>query len=222
MWSPALWGPDLRLTGLGVTSEWCWFWASHPETLLTLSCLTSCIFLTCYIFLINFKRSFKYLISLIAQLVKNPPAMQETWVRSLGWEDPLEKEKATHSSTLAWRIPWTVKSVGSQRVRHDWEAFTFSSIHVASLISIPLNPTLCASGSLPLLQQNCKRHPNSWPDQELSSLHGALPPSWEPYWTHSSAILSRWHHGFRARNSYPVSSLDCNLPEDRHHSLVYL
>ena len=44
----------------------------------------------------------------MAQLVKNPPAIQETWVRSLGWEDPLEKEKATHSSILAWRIPWTV------------------------------------------------------------------------------------------------------------------
>ena len=45
--------------------------------------------------------------SLVAQLVKNPPAMWETWVRSLGWEDPLEKGKATHSSVLAWRIPWT-------------------------------------------------------------------------------------------------------------------
>ena len=46
--------------------------------------------------------------SLVAQLAKNPPAMQETWVRSLGWEDPLEKGKATHSNILAWRIPWTV------------------------------------------------------------------------------------------------------------------
>ena len=46
--------------------------------------------------------------SLVAQLVKNPPEMQETWVRSLGWEDPLEKGKATHSSILAWRIPSTV------------------------------------------------------------------------------------------------------------------
>ena len=45
--------------------------------------------------------------SLVAQLLKNPPPMQETWVRSLGWEDPLEKGKATHSSILAWRIPWT-------------------------------------------------------------------------------------------------------------------
>ena len=46
--------------------------------------------------------------SLVAQLVKNPPVMQENWVRSLGWEDSLEKGKATHSSILAWRIPWTV------------------------------------------------------------------------------------------------------------------
>ena len=44
----------------------------------------------------------------VAQLVKNPPAMQETWFQSLGWEDPLEKGKATHYSILAWRIPWTV------------------------------------------------------------------------------------------------------------------
>ena len=44
----------------------------------------------------------------MAQLVKNPPAMQETWVRSPGWEDPLEKGQATHSSILARRIPWTV------------------------------------------------------------------------------------------------------------------
>ena len=46
--------------------------------------------------------------SLVAQLVKNPPAMQETWVRSLGWKDPLEKGKSIHSTILAWRIPWTV------------------------------------------------------------------------------------------------------------------
>ena len=45
--------------------------------------------------------------SLVAWRVKNPPAMRETWVRSLGWEDPLEKGTATHSSILAWRIPWT-------------------------------------------------------------------------------------------------------------------
>ena len=50
--------------------------------------------------------------SLVAQLVKNQLAMWETWARSLGWEDPLEKGKATCSSILAWRIPWTVQSIG--------------------------------------------------------------------------------------------------------------
>ena len=57
--------------------------------------------------------------SLVTQLVRNPPAMQETWVQSLGWEDALEKGKATHSSILAWRIPWSIQSMGLQSVRHD-------------------------------------------------------------------------------------------------------
>ena len=62
--------------------------------------------------------------SLVAQLVKNPPAVQESWVRSLGFEDPLEKEMVTHSSIPAWKIPWMEKpgrlqSMGSQRVGHD-------------------------------------------------------------------------------------------------------
>ena len=61
--------------------------------------------------------------SLVAQRIKRLPAMQETWVQSLGWEDPLEKEMATHSSILAWRIPWTeepggLQSTGLQRVGH--------------------------------------------------------------------------------------------------------
>ena len=62
--------------------------------------------------------------SLVAQRVKNPPMMQETWVQSLGWADPLEKGMVIHSSILAWRISWTEKpgrlqSIGSQRVGHD-------------------------------------------------------------------------------------------------------
>ena len=62
--------------------------------------------------------------SLVAQMVKCLPMMQETRVQSLGWEDPLEKEMATHTSILAWKIPWTedpgrLQSMGSQRVRHD-------------------------------------------------------------------------------------------------------
>ena len=60
----------------------------------------------------------------VAQMVKRLPTMWETWVRSLGWEDPLEKEMTPHSSTLAWKIPWMeepgrLQSVGSQRVGHD-------------------------------------------------------------------------------------------------------
>ena len=70
-------------------------------------------------------------VSLVILLVKNPPAMQETWVWSLGWEDPLEKGKTTHSSILAWRIPWTVYSPwGSQKVGHNWETFVFISNEV--------------------------------------------------------------------------------------------
>ena len=62
--------------------------------------------------------------SLVTQLVKNLPAMQKTWVRSLGQDDPLEEGTATHSSVLAWRIPWTeesggLQSVGSQRDGHN-------------------------------------------------------------------------------------------------------
>ena len=64
------------------------------------------------------------LTSLVAQMVKRLSIMLETWVRSLGWEDPLEKEMAIHSSIIAWKIPWTeepgrLQSMGSQRVRHD-------------------------------------------------------------------------------------------------------
>ena len=62
--------------------------------------------------------------SLVAQLVKNPPAVQDTWVLCLGWEDPLEKVMTTNSSVLPWEIQWTeepggLQSMGSQKVRHD-------------------------------------------------------------------------------------------------------
>ena len=74
--------------------------------------------------------------SLVAQTVKRLPAMWETWVRFLGREGPLEKEMAIHSSTLAWKIPWTeepdrLQSMGSQRVRHDWA--TSLSLSLCSL-----------------------------------------------------------------------------------------
>ena len=79
------------------------------------------------------------LTSLVAQMVKRLSTMQETRVRSLGWEDPLEKEMAIHSSTIPWKIPWTeepgrLQSMGWQRVRHDWATslslFTFKTISI--------------------------------------------------------------------------------------------
>ena len=82
---------------------------------------------------------------LMVQIVKNPPAMWETWVRSLGWEDPLEKGTATHSSILAWRIPQTeesggLQSMGSQRVGHNWVAFNFTTISAIWLYAKHLRP----------------------------------------------------------------------------------
>ena len=73
--------------------------------------------------------------SLVAQMVKRLSTMWETWVQSLGQEDPLEKEMAIHSSTIAWRIPWTeepgrLQSMGLQRVRHDWA----TSLHLHPVI----------------------------------------------------------------------------------------
>ena len=76
------------------------------------------LWFTKYIFNLNFpvglwQKSYGYVmyhavLLLVDQLVKNPPAMWETWVQSLGWEDPLEKGKATHSGITAWKIPWTI------------------------------------------------------------------------------------------------------------------
>ena len=78
-----------------------------------------------YLLMSLFKHTFEgKTTSLVVQMVKNPPETWETWVPSLGWEDPLEKEMTTHSSILVWRIPWTeepggLKSMGSQSVWHN-------------------------------------------------------------------------------------------------------
>ena len=92
-----------------------------------------------FLLVLQFPKAFIWLelllwASLVVQLVKNLPAMWETWVWSQGWEDPLEKETATHSSTLTWRIPWTeeqdrLQSMESQRVGHDCATnFHFSQL----------------------------------------------------------------------------------------------
>ena len=83
---------------------------------------TYVVLLVCFFFFIII--IVLYLASLVAQMVKRLPVMWETWVRSLGQEDPLEKEMATHSGTLAWKIPWTeepgrLQSMALQKVRHN-------------------------------------------------------------------------------------------------------
>ena len=87
--------------------------------------------------------------SLVAQRVKHLPAMQETWVQSLVWEDPLEMEMAMHSSTLTGKMPWMEEtgrlSMGSQRVLHDWA----TSLYLNSQIG-KLNLNFCFRGSLML------------------------------------------------------------------------
>ena len=77
--------------------------------------------------------------SLVAQTVKRLSTMRESQVRSLGWEDPLEKEMAIHSRTIAWKIPWTeepgrLQPMGSQRVRHDWATSLFPNSLLWSLL----------------------------------------------------------------------------------------
>ena len=69
--------------------------------------------------IVKWEKNLERQASLVAQMVKNMPATWETRVRSPGWEDPLEQEMATHSSILAWRIPWTEEPGGSRRVRHN-------------------------------------------------------------------------------------------------------
>ena len=105
--------------------------------------------------------------SLVAQTVKLLPAMWKTWVQSMGWEDPLEKEMATHSSTLAWKIPWMeepgrLQSMGLQKVRHNW----VNSLYVKQYsflkklkIELPYNPATS------LLDRHPKEiKPVSWRD----------------------------------------------------------
>ena len=84
-----------------------------------------CVYVCVYIYMYIYIYIYIYMpASLVAQIVKHLPTMRETWVGSLRWKDPLEKEMATHSSIHAWKIPWTeepgrLESMGSQRVGHD-------------------------------------------------------------------------------------------------------
>ena len=107
------------LTGTVISTRTCLFYvkSSSPHTMFYKP--------TYYWLLLTFAHVSSPLTSLVAQMVKRLPTMRETQVQSLGWEDPLEKEMAIHSSTLAWKIPWMeecgrLQSMGSQRVGHNW------------------------------------------------------------------------------------------------------
>ena len=133
-------------------------------------------------------------------MVKHLPVMRETQVRSLGWEDPLEKEMATHSSTLAWKIPWTeepgrLQSMGSQRVRHNWATSLvhwisqFSSVQSLSCLS-HCQPRGLQHARLPCLSPTPGVYSNSSPSSRwchpmisssvvpFSSCLQSLPASW--------------------------------------------
>ena len=106
----------------------------------------------------------------VAQMVKRLPARRKTWVQSLGQEDPLEKEMATHSSTLAWKIPWTeepgrLQSMGSQRVGHDWATSLSlsdgkeSACNAGDSGSIPESGRFAGEGIGNPLQYSCLENP---------------------------------------------------------------
>ena len=141
---------------------------------------------------------------MLAQSVKNLPAMQEPWVRSLGWEDPLEKGMAAHSSILAWRIRWTeepggLQSVGSHRVRHDWETDTFTTC------------TLCWTSCESWWVPSTSHKPGN---PHLSSKFSKIPPprshlfsepSLRPWWSSSTT----WHYLILLPNASGFARLVC-------------
>ena len=104
--------------------------------------MCSCVYMCLGVYMCLYIFMYMYVhirASLVAQMVKNPPAMQETQVQYLGQEDPLEKGMATHSSILAWRIPWSLgpgglQSMESQRVGHNWATNTYSCVRVCMCV----------------------------------------------------------------------------------------
>ena len=164
MWEPLRW--LLKNCSLFFSSAWSWFgylvlrwpvffqvlgtWQRRFCYLLVLAFFLSFLF-SCHAFpsLVCSKVRLSIGAFLVAQMVKNLPAGQETQVQSLGWEDPLEKEMATHSRILAWRVPWTedlggLHSMGLQSVRHDWATNTHSLGYLLQLFaqSPQLKPTV--------------------------------------------------------------------------------
>ena len=123
--------------------------------------------------------------SLVAHLVKHSPAMRETWVQSLGWEDRLEKGKATHSSVLAWRIPWTIYIVhGVAKSRHDWA--TFTSLHYVSKFAV--SPFIRTSLPTPLWRKGLLKFLVS--DAVISNGHPPKKVKWRSWEKLTFSFLS--------------------------------
>ena len=184
---------------------WWWLAAAHRCSVLVRTHMLSC-FIPNTGWLLNCRAS------LVAQLVKNPPAMRETWVQSLGWEDPLEKGKAIHYSILAWRSPWTVEAMGSQRVGHDRATFTLNClliqvVHILRVeildaaIYVPPTPVPSSKG-------------NFW--AHISPLTCFYPYCLPPHWPLSGLSLSL------ARAKLHTKEKDCFwlIPNGRVYSLV--
>ena len=137
--------------------------------------------------------------SLVAQRLKCLPGMWETWVWSLGQEDPLEKEMATHSSALAWRIPWreepgTLQSMGSQRVGHDWATSFSLSLYIRNWIS-----TLQAD-SLPSEPPGKPKVFVSWYWMQVISACTMETGLSEAYVNEYSSVPKLYHFFFKATN----------------------
>ena len=150
----------------------------------------------------------------VAHLVKYPPAIWETWVLSLGWEDPLEKGKATHSSILAWRIAWT-KSMGSQRVGHDWATFTFTTCYftlktlgLGSVAGI-YNQFSCSAMSDSLWPHGLQHARPPCPSPIPGVYSNSCPLSWWCHPTISSSVVpfSSCLQSFPASGSFQMSQL---------------
>ena len=138
-------------------------------------------------------------------MVKRLPTMWETWVRSLGWEDPLEKEMATHSSILAWKIPRTeepgrLQSTGSQRVRHDWATSLSLSLKTDYWSKLYLGVSVnILQGISSLLSVS---HGSSFPHSYQTSL---TPQSWETGgWGNSIRPLSQRNWKTKHHKSWPA------------------
>ena len=131
--------------------------------------------------------------SLVAQMIKCLPTVRETWVRSLGWEDPLEKEMAIHSSTLAWKISWMevpgkLQSVGSQRVGHDWETSPDLSRWRASQGALVVKNLPANAGDI---RDVCLMPVQEYPLEESLATHSSA-LAWRIHGQRSMAVYSPW------------------------------